>query len=113
MALYDGLTNLYPVQKTLRWELKPVGKTLEYIHQRNLIDKDVHRSQSYLLVKDLIDRFHKALIEESLAADVIPEELLVKYDELVRNDSDADAMARLEAEHRQHIAKALLIRDIQ
>jgi CRISPR-associated protein Cpf1 len=37
---YNKFTNLYPVSKTLRFELKPQGKTLERMKQKDIIECD-------------------------------------------------------------------------
>lgn len=62
----EQFTGLYPLSKTLRFELKPIGKTLENIMAHGLLEQDQHRSESYVEVKKLIDRYHKALIERVL-----------------------------------------------
>lgn len=59
-------TNLYPVSKTLRFELKPIGRTLEWIEKNGLLEQDEHRAASYKVVKRLIDHYHKHFIEEGL-----------------------------------------------
>ncbi len=51
----DDFINLYPVSKTLRFELKPIGRTREYIERDGIIETDVVRSQNYTEVKVLID----------------------------------------------------------
>lgn len=63
---FDEFTNLYPVQKTLRFELKPVGKTKDWIEKNGLLDQDNHRAESYKVVKKVIDHYHKHFIDESL-----------------------------------------------
>ncbi len=65
--LADNFIGLYPVSKTLRFELKPIGKTLEHIEKSGIIDTDVHRAESYQKVKKIIDRYHKDFIEKSLS----------------------------------------------
>jgi CRISPR-associated protein Cpf1 len=60
-------TNLYSVTKTLRFELKPIGKTQEYIERDGILEQDYHRADSYQKVKKIIDRYHKEFIEESLS----------------------------------------------
>lgn len=60
-------TRLYPVQKTLRFELKPIGKTLENIKSSGMLEADEHRADSYAKVKKIIDRYHKAYIERVLS----------------------------------------------
>lgn len=59
-------THLYPVQKTLRFELKPQGKTAEWIEASGLLEQDEHRKDSYKEVKQLIDFYHKHFIDKSL-----------------------------------------------
>jgi CRISPR-associated protein Cpf1 len=54
--LMDGFSGLYSVQKTLRFELKPVGRTREYIERDGIIEADRHRNESYEKLKDIIDR---------------------------------------------------------
>ena len=61
-------TNLYPIQKTLRFELKPIGKTEEHIQKNRLLENDQKRADDYDVVKDLIDSYHKWFIEETLQA---------------------------------------------
>ena len=56
-------TNLYSLSKTLRFELKPVGKTLEHIKSKGLISQDEQRADSYKKMKKTIDEFHKHFIE--------------------------------------------------
>lgn len=78
---FSEFTNLYPVSKTLRFELKPQGRTLEWIEKNGLLEQDEHRAESYKTVKKLIDHYHKYFIEESLRKmqgakrDVFEEEL--------------------------------------
>ena len=62
----EKFVGLYPVSKTLRFELKPIGRTKEYIEMDGIIDTDTTLSENYTLVKGIIDRYHKSFIEESL-----------------------------------------------
>lgn len=59
-------TNLYQLSKTLRFELKPQGKTLENIVNNRLLEKDRKRAEGYKTLKKVIDEFHKYFINESL-----------------------------------------------
>ncbi|MDD2204266.1 MAG: type V CRISPR-associated protein Cas12a/Cpf1 [Bacteroidales bacterium] len=59
-------TNLYTLSKTLRFELIPIGKTLEYVQQNGLLTQDEQRADSYKKVKKIIDEYHKAFIERVL-----------------------------------------------
>ena len=62
MKTFNDLTGLYSLSKTLRFELKPIGKTLEYIESKGLIEEDEKRAEEYEKVKDIIDRYHKQFI---------------------------------------------------
>ena len=53
----------YQLSKTLRFELKPVGKTLENIQNKGLLTEDLNKAKSYQLMKKTIDGFHKHFIE--------------------------------------------------
>lgn len=66
MKTFNDLTGLYSLSKTLRFELKPIGKTLENIETKGLIAQDEQRAEEYEKVKDIIDRFHKTFIQECL-----------------------------------------------
>lgn len=70
-------SGLYSLSKTLRFELIPQGKTLDYIHKNGLLSQDEHRADSYKLVKKIIDEYHKAFIEKAL--DGLELNLLVEY----------------------------------
>ena len=48
-------TRLYPLSKTLRFELKPIGKTLSFIENHGLLEQDKHRADSYKKVKKIIN----------------------------------------------------------
>ncbi len=63
MKNYDDFTNLYSLSKTLRFELKPIGKTLEHIQKKGLLKEDETRAEDYKTVKKIIDRYHREFIE--------------------------------------------------
>lgn len=58
-------THLYPLSKTLRFELKPIGKTLEHIHTQNFLQQDEQLSDAYKEVKKLLDAYHRDFIEHA------------------------------------------------
>lgn len=76
-----NFTNLYQISKTLRFELKPIGKTLEHILKNGILDNDEHRADSYKKVKKIIDEYHKAFIERALS------NFKLKYGDEGQNDS--------------------------
>lgn len=62
----EQLTNLYPVSKTLRFELQPIGKTRENIEKGGILQQDEERAENYKLVKGFIDKYHKQYIKSRL-----------------------------------------------
>ncbi len=66
MGTFKQFTRVYPLSKTLRFELKPIGRTLEFITSSGLLEQDLHRAESYVLVKGIIDEYHKAFIDSVL-----------------------------------------------
>ena len=63
MNTLQQFTKLYSQSKTLRFELRPIGGTLEHIVSSGLLEQDQHRASSYSRVKEIIDEYHKAFIE--------------------------------------------------
>ena len=69
---YDKFTNLYPIQKTLRFELKPVNETFDYIEElksqylKDVIEEDKKRADCYQELKPLMDDCHRNFIDKSL-----------------------------------------------
>lgn len=72
MKTFDSFTGLYSLSKTLRFELQPQGKTLEHIQGGALLEGDLHRADSYLKVKVLIDEYHKYFIDDILGSLKLP-----------------------------------------
>ena len=65
-TIFSQFTGLYPVSKTLRFELKPIGKTLDYIQKKKIIKQDEEKSVKYVEAKQIIDKYHKYFISEAL-----------------------------------------------
>ena len=59
------------ISKTLQFELRPVGKTLENIKIGEFLEKDEQRSKEFDELKKLIDNFHKEFIDLALASSQI------------------------------------------
>lgn len=60
-------TNLYPLSKTLRFKLVPIGATEKNLKTSGILDGDFKRAEAYAQVKNLIDSYHKAFIEDVLS----------------------------------------------
>ena len=127
MENFENFTNLYSLSKTLRFELKPVGKTAERLEEMvmnmnddlspdNLIATDVLRAQKYFEVKKLIDRYHKAYIEKTLTDFQLVSDSSNKKDSLEeyyfwyfnKNDVNRkEALTKIQDNLRQQISKRL------
>ena len=70
--IQDICTGMFPVSKTLKFELRPVGRTLEYIKAKGLLEEDEHRADSYQCVKEMMDDYHKSYISTQLESLVLP-----------------------------------------
>lgn len=64
--LYSNLHNFYSVQKTLRFELIPQGKTKENMEKEGILKADEHRAEIYSKVKKYCDEYHKIFIDRCL-----------------------------------------------
>lgn len=64
--LFTNFTQQYPLSKTLRFELKPIGKTLEHIKAKNFLEKDATLAESYQQIKPILDDYHRDFIEQAL-----------------------------------------------
>ena len=70
--LFSPFTNLYPIQKTLRRELKPLNENFEHdpfltsLRNSKIPQRDKQREKDYQEIKPLLDKLHNQLITESL-----------------------------------------------
>ncbi len=64
---FSNFVNLYPISKTLRFELRPIGKTADNFETNRLLETDKTLADNYKKVKGYIDRYHRAFIERTLA----------------------------------------------
>ena len=101
---------IYSVSKTLRFELRPIGKTQEWIEKNKVLETDEQKSEDYPKVKALIDDYHKVCIHESLKnAHFDWNPLRLALDEYQQTKSD-ESKALLEKEQtnvRKQIATAI------
>jgi CRISPR-associated protein Cpf1 len=114
---FTDFTGLYSLSKTLRFELKPIGKTLENIKKAGLLEQDQHRADSYKKVKKIIDEYHKAFIEKSLSNFELKyqsedkldslEEYLMYYSMKRIEKTEKDKFAKIQDNLRKQIADHL------
>ena len=86
-SLFDSFVGIYKNSKTLRFELKPVGKTLDWMKEHNVLDGDFTRAEEYPKVKKILDEEHKALIDRALVSAQLNWEPLNEALEAFRKDN--------------------------
>ena len=113
----NQFTNLYPVSKTLRFELQPIGKTKEHIEKNGILQRDEKRAEDYKIVKSFIDEYHKQFIKDRLWSFKLPlhsegnldslEEYQALYELSKRNDVQEAEFTEIKDNLRSIIAKRL------
>ena len=111
MNKLSHFSGLYPVSKTLRFELKPIGKTQENIEKNGILFTDIKRAEDYKEVKKLIDEYHKFFINKVLAGFSFSDGLLDSFESSYKSsedskDSDKDRLFKLTTDMRKEIATA-------
>ncbi len=93
-SVYKDFVGRYQVQKTLRFKLKPVGETEEWINKRFIIEDDEQRAEDAKRVKEIIDDMHREFIDDVLSnAEIdgweeLAEALLEKNNNLIKTLSE-------------------------
>ncbi len=109
MKKIDNFTHKYPLQKTLRFKLIPVGQTEDNFNKRRILEKDNQRAEDYAKVKGYIDRYHKEYIESVLKDFELGglSEYAEMYYKPEKSDNDIKSMSSMEASFRKKIAYVL------
>lgn len=106
--LIQNFTNQYQLSKTLRFELIPQGKTLDFIQEKGLLSQDKQRAESYKKAKKIIDKYHKVFIDSCLNTVFILEEDLIKFELLYfksnKEDKEKKELETLQKRLRKIIA---------
>ncbi len=121
MNAFKEFTRLYPLSKTLRFELKPQGRTLDWIKKNGILEEDQHRAESYIKVKKIIDEYHKAFIEFALHDFKLVEknsegrnsleEYYTYYNKSSKDEKDKKTYLEIQTNLRKQIAKRLTSHD--
>lgn len=121
MNAFKEFTGLYPLSKTLRFELKPQGRTMEWIQKNGILEEDQHRAESYVQVKKIIDEYHMAfielalhdfkLVETSTGGKNSLEEYHTSYNKTNKDEKDKKIYSEIQANLRKQIAKRLTSHD--
>ena len=67
MTKMTDFTKLYQLSHTLKFELRPIGKTSENLQNSGLLEEDFKRSQDYVEVKSVLDEVHKKFLQDVLS----------------------------------------------
>ena len=92
-GIWNKFTNQYSVNKTLRFELKPEGKTKKLLSGtenkengqnplRQLIIKDEARAEAYKILKKDIDNVHRKFLSIALDKENIGEDIQQEFEKL-------------------------------
>ena len=104
-TVWNEMTGIYPVSKTIRFELKPIGRTLEYINSKRLLEEDEQRAKDFLEVKKIMNDYFRELIKTYLANVELDKNLLEQFKEafirLKGNKSDS----KLKKEYKEFANK--------
>lgn len=80
---FEEFTNRYELSKTLRFELKPIGKTQEMLEDNQVFKEDELIQKKYQETKKYFDRLHREFAKESLRNAKLSD--LEKYNEALKN----------------------------
>lgn len=103
---FCGQGNGYSVLKTLCFELKPIGKTLENISTGKFLESDKKKSEDYKDVKKIIDNYHCYFIDDVLKTQSFNWENLAKeINEYRKLKSDDTNLLSAQQKQRDEILK--------
>jgi CRISPR-associated protein Cpf1 len=90
--VFEQFTNQYALSKTLRFELKPVGKTREWMDKHLEYDADLQTflkdqkiENAYRTLKPIFDSLHEEFISESLESETVSKIDFSQYLEKYKN----------------------------
>ena len=104
---FNKFVNLYPVQKTLRFELVPQGKTMDFFEKSVLFEKDKERAEKYKIVKKMVDDCHRHFISICLKESKIDWEPLAEL--LKKSKKEKDKASKKELENSQEAVRKEII----
>ena len=104
---YSDFIGMYPLQKTLRFELKPQGRTMETLKEKDYLKNDLYRASQYAGMKKLIDDYHRSFIDESLMTSEIDwQPLADALDARKNNDEKSKKQLEiLQDQYRRQVSK--------
>lgn len=103
--IFDDFTGLYPLSKTLRFELKPIGKTLENIKNNHVLEDDQLKAEEYIKTKKIIDDFHRYFIDYALEDANLDWTDLAKSIKNYQKNNDPKELEQTQSKFRKQIVK--------
>lgn len=109
---FCGQKNGYSRSITLRNRLIPVGKTQENLEKSNMLKNDFERAKAYFEVKNLIDEFHRAFIEDVLSKTKLDWSGLYSEFDSFQSEKDKAKKAKLkkQLENRQKEMRKAIVK---
>ena len=86
---YAGKELSYPVSKTLTFQLVPVGKTRQFIEEKNILESDLDKLEKSKKVKGYLDRIHRSFIQDILAKNILDVTELERLFTELQKETDA------------------------
>jgi len=100
-TVWDEMTGIYPLSKTIRFELKPVGRTLEYINSKRLLEEDEQRAKDFLKVKEIMNDYSRERIKENLTNVKLDKNLLELFKEAFIKLKGNKSESKLKKEYKE------------
>ena len=101
---FCGQMNGYAVSKTLRFELKPMGETLENISKGKFLEADKKKADAYKDVKTILDNYHRYFIDDVLkSASFDWEDLAKEINEYSKIKTDDTRLISVQEKQREKI----------
>lgn len=96
--MFSSFTHQYPLSKTLRFELKPIAKTLEHIHAKGFLEQDKTLADTYQQLKPILDDFHRVFIHDAMQDSKLTalDDYMQIYLQLKKNNKDDKLKKTLE-----------------
>lgn len=110
MKKIENCIGLYDLSKTLRFRAIPVGKTMENIMAKRILEEDSERAEKYKNVKKYMDQYHIYFIDDVLKSVTIDN--LMEYADIFfkreKTDDDKQLMQKYEEKFRSQISSAFM-----
>jgi CRISPR-associated protein Cpf1 len=101
---FNKFTNLYPLSKTLRFELKPIGKTEEMLKESKVFEIDEQKMIAYENMKPYLDRLHREFVDESLRVSNLAglEDYFRIYKEYKKDKTNKNLIKTIESKKKEY-----------